>query len=445
MNKLGNETKCNVCLTGASFDTNNRGVSALSSSLVRLITDLLPNANISFFEGNPKRLKKTVSFAGKELLIDVINYRVSPKAKLPEHIFILLFLVILVRLFPVSGFQKWIIKSNSRLHDLHDCDFVAAMNGGDSFSDIYGIRRFIEGRLPIFITILLRKRLILLPQTYGPYNSRLARSMTRWIINRASLIFSRDLDSIALVEKFVNKKKRNKLPIQFCPDVAFTLPSSFPSTFTIYPPINDFGNKIWVGINVNGLLFNGGYSRANMFGLRFEYKIFMLRLIENLMKETDIRIALVPHTYGEKDNINSDTEASRQVFEMLKDKYKNRLYVVQGEYKEFEVKGIIGRCSFFVGSRMHACIASISQGIPTAAVAYSKKFHGVFASIGLESMVVDARMLDIDEAIDRIVYLYKNRNIEQAAIRQKVDSAKEQVKKTFTKMLSHYASTERGN
>jgi hypothetical protein len=34
--------KINVCVLGAAFDINNRGVSALSSSLVRLITDAVP-------------------------------------------------------------------------------------------------------------------------------------------------------------------------------------------------------------------------------------------------------------------------------------------------------------------------------------------------------------------------------------------------------------------
>ena len=42
-----------VCLIDAPFDTNNRGVSALASSLVKLVTETLPDARRSFFMGNP--------------------------------------------------------------------------------------------------------------------------------------------------------------------------------------------------------------------------------------------------------------------------------------------------------------------------------------------------------------------------------------------------------
>ena len=37
---------------------------------------------------------------------------------------------------------------------------------------------------------------------------------------------------------------------------------------------------------------------------------------------------------------------------------------------------------------MHACIAALSHGIPTTAVAYSKKFIGFFDSVGLGDYVM---------------------------------------------------------
>lgn len=109
--------------------------------------------------------------------------------------------------------------------------------------------------------------------------------------------------------------------------------------------------------------------------------------------------------------------------------------MITGEYDQFEIKGIIGCFDFFIGSRMHACIAAISQKVPTAAVAYSKKFNGVFESIGLGHMVVDARLLDMDEAINRIITLHQNRWAERVAMVDKICLAKQQVKETFLKLL----------
>lgn len=423
-----------VCLMGAAFDTNNRGVSALSSSLVRLVTETLPGAKVSFFMGNPEKINKIVDFAGKDVPIDVINYRLSPKASLHEHVLYLLFLALLVRLSPSARLGHLIIRSNARLSDLDNCDFIGDINGGDSFSDIYGTSRFIGGMLPAIITILLGKKLILFPQTYGPYNSWLAKAIARWIILRSSPVLSRDQDSILLINNLL-KNSTGNVPISFCPDVAFTLPSVFPAKPTIYPPADLFSGETLVGLNINGLLFHGGYTGKNMFGLRFEYKFFILELIEALLKATSSKIVLIPHTYGRKGNVNSDPEASRQVYDALKDRHKDRLYILTGEYKESEIKGVIGRCDFFIGSRMHACIAAISQGVPTAAVAYSKKFRGVFEGVGLGQMVVDARSLELDESVNRIVDLYRNRKLEMTSIKQKIDQAKKQVKETFMHLL----------
>ena len=46
--------------------------------------------------------------------------------------------------------------------------------------------------------------------------------------------------------------------------------------------------------------------------------------------------------------------------------------MIAHEYDQHAIKSIIGRCDFFIGSRMHACIAALSQKIPTAAVAIVK-------------------------------------------------------------------------
>jgi len=88
---------------------------------------------------------------------------------------------------------------------------------------------------------------------------------------------------------------------------------------------------------------------------------------------------------------------------------------------------------------MHACIAAISQGVTTAAVAYSKKFFGVFEGVGLETMVVDARSTTLDEAANRITELCRNRETEKALIKDKIEAAKNKVKETFKSLLNGLA------
>lgn len=68
-----------------------------------------------------------------------------------------------------------------------------------------------------------------------------------------------------------------------------------------------------------------------------------------------------------------------------------------GAYNQNEIKYLIGRCDFFIGARMHACIAALSQCIPTVSIAYSDKFIGVMKSIGMESYCVDPRTQETGE------------------------------------------------
>ena len=68
-----------------------------------------------------------------------------------------------------------------------------------------------------------------------------------------------------------------------------------------------------------------------------------------------------------------------------------------------EVKWVISNCDHFCGTRMHACIAAISQGIPTSAIAYSGKTEGVFASVGCESYVIDPREFDSGACSKRLL------------------------------------------
>ncbi|MGZ8831280.1 MAG: polysaccharide pyruvyl transferase family protein, partial [Thermoanaerobaculia bacterium] len=79
---------------------------------------------------------------------------------------------------------------------------------------------------------------------------------------------------------------------------------------------------------------------------------------------------------------------------------------------------IIGLCDFFVGARMHACIAALSQSIPTVAIAYSDKYTGVLESIGVGQLVADPRHLGIDAIIGIVDNAFEHRDAIRAHLRQ---------------------------
>jgi len=423
-----------VILLGASFDTGNKGVSALAASLIEIISRIRPDARFSFFIGNRSAGIREISIQGKKIEVSIINYRLSPKAQLKQHLFYLFFMSFLHRVIPLSFIKSIIIKSNSTLKALAEADFIGDIHGGDSFSDIYGMRRIIFGSIPDFIVLLLGKKLILLPQTYGPFDSKISKIISRSILKRAEYVLSRDKEGVKIAREIVGEKDVGR--ILFCPDVAFTMYSVVPESPAIEPPLfRRSSEDALIGLNINGLLFNGGYTRKNMFGLKFDYGAFVHSLSERILKETRAHLLLVPHTFAPDGHVESDPEACRQVFDAFKSRYSGRIHRVEREYDQFEIKGIIGLCDFFVGSRMHACIAALSQGIPAIGVAYSQKFKGVFDSIGLGDMVVDARSMDMESTIRRILEMFRNRQSNCAMVRNQVEMAKNRLDETFFHLL----------
>ena len=73
-----------------------------------------------------------------------------------------------------------------------------------------------------------------------------------------------------------------------------------------------------------------------------------------------------------------------------------------------EAKSYIAGLDFFMGARMHACIAAFSSGVPVVPMAYSRKFAGLFGSLGYDE-TVDCTSLSAEEILARIFDAYGRR------------------------------------
>jgi len=428
------EKPLNVCLFGAALDNGNLGVQALAASLIKIIKSQRTKSNITLiYSGMSKPHKQEILISGEKVKVNVINYRLSPKSNREINIFWILLLATLYRLSISEKWKSKILEANIVLRTLATSDFVGDIFGGDSFSDIYGKRRIILGVIPDIIVFLLKKKLVLLPQTYGPYDSFISRLIAQYILARARKVLARDRMSINIINNLTKSSLNN---VELCPDVAFMLDSCKPDSIMIDPPLNRQQRSV-VGLNISGLLYNGGYSLDNMFNLKFDYKQFAQELVKKILHNTDADILLIPHTIDPGEwNVDSDPHAARDVLMNIPDGYRCRVHSVHGKYNQKEIKYVINKCDFFVGSRMHACIGALSQGIPTAGVAYSAKFAGVFDSVGFGDMVLDARVDDLEKMIEKIMTLYNFRDEIKAEIGNRIEIAKLQIMKTFDEMLS---------
>jgi polysaccharide pyruvyl transferase WcaK-like protein len=315
-----------------------------------------------------------------------------------------------------------------------ETDFFADITGGDSFSDIYGLKRFVFGFFRKLLPIMFNKELILLPQTYGPFNKPLMKCMARYILKHANVIYSRDIAGVEYVSKLLNGAEDK---VRCVPDLAFVLDSRRPSDIDI-GSLSDVRTEesVVVGFNISGLLYYGGCAGNNMFGLKEDYERIICRIIDFLMTKKNILVLLVPHIFPpveifEAEIVENDVAACLDVYKKFHTKYPARIFMVRGRYDQGEIKYIIGLCNFFMGSRMHSTIAALSQCVPAVGMAYSKKFAGVFQMAEVEEYVVDMRQLDEAQTLERISELYGTRESARRRLCEVIPKVQEKVMSLF--------------
>jgi len=299
---------------------------------------------------------------------------------------------------------------------LRQCDIVFDIGEGDSFADIYGIKRLLKLVSSKVLTRLFRKPLILSPQTIGPFNSSIGKCLGKIGLCMANRIYARDYLSMQYLRQMRCHNKSEEII-----DVAFALPFERPSREDI-----DFQR---VGINVSGLLYNGGYSGRNEFGLTLDYRALIESSCEFFLSQPNVEVYLVPHVITDTVEVEDDLRVSKKIIERYPE-----LQLAPRFFSPIEAKSFISGLDFFAGARMHACIAAFSSGVPVLPMAYSRKFNGLFNSLDYPH-VLDCLTLNTASALQMLSQVFERRA--QLAIEVEAGNRIAQAKlEIYTKQLS---------
>jgi colanic acid/amylovoran biosynthesis protein len=426
-----------VGIMGTPASSGNRGVLALGASLVNLCA--ADGREVALMLGHRDNQPVSFLIGGQVRPVRVVNCRLSPRARVSDHLAWIVLAALAYRSLPLASLRRAIGRWTPWIGALETTDIVGDVRGGDSFSDIYGMNRFFHGFLMAWTVILVKGNLVQFPQTFGPYKSSMSHALARYLLRRSSVVIARDEKSRQVAQELIGSRRQ----VWLSPDVAFSLETVRPGRIEVDPPLGGPIPSGVIGVNVNGLMYNGGYTRANMFGLKLDYRSMLPALVTDLLTDNPGELWLVPHTYGPPESVESDPEASRKVRAALPEAIRGRVRVVTGEYDCHEIKGVIGQCDFFVGSRMHSCIAALSQGVPCVGIAYSRKFEGVFDSVGMADWVIDGRKLGNEEAIARVLELYQRRDEIRKTLKQNGQEAKKRLEQIFDRLFQD-AATFRG-
>lgn len=286
-------------------------------------------------------------------------------------------------LFPFTRYRK-IVKQIA---------YEAADYGGDGFSDIYGDKLYEERFRQTLPLWKVNVPLIILPQTIGPFKTKENYELAVRVLKHAEHVFVRD-------SKFEDELYKLGIKFEKTKDL---------SAFMKPQPWDIEIKENAIGINVSGLAYSNSFvGLENQFDA---YPELIDRLI-NKFRSLGHPVYLIPHSYNyiSPEPNNDDIVACKLAYEHLTD--KSNVYVVDKDMIAPEVKYVISKMKFFVGTRMHANFAAIYTNVPLFGLAYSYKFAGAFNANGLDGekqtiMINNMPRESIGAAIEKISSFYE--------------------------------------
>jgi colanic acid/amylovoran biosynthesis protein len=385
-------------LFGASMDTMNLGVSALAHGTIRALDRCAEVDQLTVFDYGLGESALAIQGAPTRINLRRCGVFSTRRVHRPESLE-------RVRWECRLGVQRSI---GTKV--VQSLDAILDLSGGDSFSDIYGRRRFDTVAAPKFLALQLNVPLVLLPQTYGPFFHRAVRLRALRLCHGALVASARDEASFERLAELLGDELDEQRHFSGV-DMAFAMPPETPSA-SILERLNSIreeaGGAPMVGLNVSGLVYglpDGGVSK---FGFQSNYTALVETLCSTLVKQHGATVILIPHVLG-TGGLDADPPANEVLLRRLPKNIRPNVHVLSPDPNPAQAKGLISKMDWFCGTRMHATIAALSTGTPVATILYSDKAAGVFKTCGMLEHAIDPRVHSHDQVVEKVVGSFLDR------------------------------------
>ena len=219
------------------------------------------------------------------------------------------------------------------------------------------------------------KKIILLPQAFGPFDDAQVRAAFENILLNSDLVFARDRVSYDYVRQFDAAGDKLNLAPDFTNLVSGRVPDYFAQQ------TQDLAsNKHRVCIIPNVRMLDKTEAKV-----REQYLVFLENCIQCLF-DLKLNPFIMVHQTGK------DYEIALNLQSKFSDRAgyptDNPLSVI-AETDPLAIKGIIGQCFLVISSRFHGIVSSLSQGVPCLATGWSHKYQMLFEDYGCSQLLIN--------------------------------------------------------
>lgn len=193
-------------------------------------------------------------------------------------------------------------------------------------------------------------KVILLPQAFGPFETKKIQLAILDSIKNIDLIFARDEESYGFLTSVGGNEKSN---IKLAPDFTNLLSGVVPSSFD--KNIHNFC-----------VIPNSNMQEKTAKDQQDRYIPFMVESIRYLLEIGEKPFLLI---HEGKNDLN--------LANLINESLDFNVPIIT-ETDPLKIKGIIGACKGTIGSRFHGLVSALSQAVPALATGWSHKYEMLF-------------------------------------------------------------------
>jgi colanic acid/amylovoran biosynthesis protein len=209
----------------------------------------------------------------------------------------------------------------------------------------------------------------------GPFRTDWGKVRSAHILRGAAEITVRDEESIALAREMGVARGR----VHLLPDPALTVRPDESAAAQILAGIEKppFSAGLKIGVSVRDLSWQSDARAVE------RYLTVLQRLCDRLVEEFNASILFIPQcSYEHGSPAEDDRTVARRVAAGVRK--KERIHLLEGQYRAEAVMGIYGRIDVALTTRLHGAVFSAAARKPFVSVSYLPKVRGFLRHVGME-------------------------------------------------------------
>ena len=304
----------------------------------------------------------------------------------------------------------WLPKTQSQrllLNAYYEADLIAVAAGGHLYAHRSLDISFAWSWLSIALGIFLKKPIVFLPQSFGPFTSAWHKTALRYLFDRSALILAREPISYALLETIHTRSK-----ISLMPDVAFRATQAFAEMQSAAP-------KNSAHPQIGFTLMDWG-SQNRFFGAQSRYEEAMVALAKHACREYIATVFFFAQCTGPTPDQDDRIIARRIHAQVLKEIPADQLVLIDRELNPDQLRKAYAALDVLVATRMHSAIFALSMKVPALVIGYLHKSLGIMQSIQLSEWLLNIKQIQSGAAIQKFDALWNARQAVRESLEQQL-------------------------